>query len=101
MGKTSQKVREILATVPKSIRGRTGYGMDNCLLFSSGYDIAASKESFTAILDEFEEVTGEPPSFFHLNDSATELGSNKDRHVLIGDGFIGVEPFRWLMSDRR
>ncbi|HMI55923.1 MAG TPA: TIM barrel protein, partial [Gemmatimonadaceae bacterium] len=64
-------------------------------------DITASKESLTAILDEFEEVTGEPPSFFHLNDSATELGSNKDRHVLIGDGLIGERPFEWLIQDRR
>jgi deoxyribonuclease IV len=101
MGKTSQEVREILAAVPKSLRGRTGYGLDTCHLFSSGYDITASKESLTAILDEFEEVTGEPPSFFHLNDSATELGSNKDRHVLIGDGLIGERPFEWLMQDRR
>jgi deoxyribonuclease-4 len=101
MGKTSQEVREILAAVPKSLRGRTGYGLDTCHLFSSGYDITASKESLTAILDEFEEVTGEPPSFFHLNDSATELGSNKDRHVLIGDGLIGERPFEWLIQDRR
>jgi len=53
------------------------------------------------VLDEFEKVIGEPPSFFHLNDSATELGSNKDRHVLIEEGYIGKEPFGWLMQDRR
>jgi deoxyribonuclease-4 len=89
MGKTAQEVKEILSHVPKSLRGRTGYGLDTCHLFSSGYDITKSKEAFTAVLDEFEEFTGEPPSFFHLNDSEGELGSNKDRHVLIGDGRIG------------
>ena len=52
------------------------------------------------VLDLFEAATGEPPSFFHLNDSEGALGSNKDRHVLIGDGQIGVEPFRWLLDDR-
>ena len=101
MGKTAQEVSDILAGVPKSLRGRTGYGLDTCHLFSSGYDITASKPAFTAVLDEFEEATGEPPSFFHLNDSEGELGSNKDRHVLIGDGLIGVPPFEWLMHDRR
>ena len=55
----------------------------------------------TSVLDEFEEKAGEPPSFFHLNDSEGELGSNKDRHVLIGDGQIGKPPFEWLMRDRR
>ena len=44
---------------------------------------------------------GSPPSFFHLNDSEGALGSNKDRHVLIGDGQIGKAPFGWLLRDRR
>lgn len=101
MGKTAQEVKDILDAVPAALRSRTGYGLDTCHLFCSGYDIKKSKQSFTAVLDEFEEVVGEPPSFFHLNDSATELGSNRDRHVLIGEGFIGKEPFGWLMQDRR
>lgn len=101
MGKTAEEIAEILSHVPASLRERTGYGLDTCHLYSSGYDIAESKEAFTAILDDFEEKTGEPPSFFHLNDSGDPLGSNKDRHVLIGDGLIGVEPFKWLLADRR
>jgi len=101
MGKTAQEVGQILSNVPKSLRGRTGYGLDTCHLFSSGYDITESKQAFTTVLDEFEETTGELPSFFHLNDSEGELGSNKDRHVLIGDGRIGEEPFEWLMQDPR
>jgi deoxyribonuclease-4 len=101
MGKTSQEIGEILSDVPKPLRARTGYGLDTCHLFSSGYDITKSKAAFTAVLDEFEENAGEPPSFFHLNDSEGELGSNKDRHVLIGDGRIGKQPFEWLMQDRR
>jgi deoxyribonuclease-4 len=101
MGKTAQEVGQILADVPKSLRARTGYGLDTCHLFSSGYDITQSRAALTAVLDEFEENAGEPPSFFHLNDSEGELGSNKDRHVLIGDGRIGKQPFEWLMQDRR
>lgn len=101
MGKTAQEVKEILSHVPKSLRGRTGYGLDTCHLFSSGYDITASRQALTAVLDEFEESTGEPPSFFHLNDSEGELGSNKDRHVLIGEGRIGEQPFEWLIQDPR
>jgi deoxyribonuclease-4 len=101
MGKTAQEIKDILDAVPRAQRARTGYGLDTCHLFSSGYDITKSKSAFTAVLDEFEEVIGEAPSFFHLNDSANELGSNKDRHVLIGEGYIGKEPFGWLMQDRR
>ncbi|MEX2110489.1 MAG: deoxyribonuclease IV [Gemmatimonadaceae bacterium] len=101
MGKTAPEVGEILQHVPKELRARTGYGLDTCHLFSSGYDITKSRPTFTAILDEFERETGEPPSFFHLNDSEGELGSNRDRHVLIGEGRIGKQPFEWLMEDGR
>jgi deoxyribonuclease-4 len=60
-----------------------------------------SEDAVRVVLDQFEGATGEAPSFFHLNDSEGALGSNKDRHVLIGDGKIGAEPFRWLLRDKR
>jgi len=101
MGRTALEIAEILADVPPSLRGRTGYGLDTCHLFASGYDIAGSNKALTSVIDEFEEKTGEPPSFFHLNDSDGELGSNRDRHMLIGEGRIGEEPFHWLMHDPR
>lgn len=99
--KTAAEVGSILRHVPKPLRARTGYGLDTCHLFASGYDITASGDAITRILDEFEEETGEPPGFIHMNDSEGALGSNKDRHTLIGDGRIGVEPFRSLFKDRR
>lgn len=101
MGKTAEEVGEILSHVPGSLRARTGYGLDTCHLFASGYDLTKSKQAFTAVLDEFEKKAGEPPLFFHLNDSEGELGSNRDRHVLIGEGHIGKQPFEWLMEDPR
>ena len=87
--------------VPKELRHRTGYGLDTCHLYASGFDIASSEDGLRSVLDEFESAAGEPPSFFHLNDSEGELGSNRDRHVLLGEGHIGAEPFRWLLRDRR
>lgn len=101
MGRTAEEVGEILSHVPKSLRDRTGYGLDTCHLYASGHDITMSEDAVRVVLDQFEEATGEAPSFFHLNDSEGALGTNKDRHVLIGDGQIGVEPFRWLLRDRR
>lgn len=101
MGRTAAEVGAILRYVPDSLRERTGYGLDTCHLLVSGYDIRLSSAALEAILDEFEDACGEPPSFFHLNDSAGDLGSNLDRHVLIGEGTVGKEPFRWLLNDRR
>ena len=49
----------------------------------------------------YGSAVGEPPAFFHLNDSEGALGSNKDRHALLGEGQIGEAPFGWLLADRR
>lgn len=101
IGRTAEEVALILSHIPARLRSRAGYGLDTCHLHASGYDIQTSRERLTAILDEFEQAVGEPPSFFHLNDSANELGSNRDRHMNIGEGTIGVEPFAWLFADAR
>jgi deoxyribonuclease-4 len=98
--KTPAEVGAILKDIPAALRGRTGYGLDTCHLFASGFDLRVPG-TMTRVLDEFEQATGEPPSFFHLNDSEGEMGSNKDRHTLIGEGQIGVEAFRELVNDPR
>jgi deoxyribonuclease-4 len=101
VGRTSAEIAQILSHVPGHLRSRTGYGLDTCHLYSSGYDIARSEEHFKSILDDFDATIGESPRFFHLNDSDGELGSNRDRHTLIGDGRIGADAFRWLLHDPR
>ena len=101
MARTPEEVGAILAHVPKRLRARTGYGLDTCHLFASGYDLRESPATLRSVLDAFEEATGETPGFFHLNDSEGALGSNRDRHVLIGDGKIGAEAFGWLLADSR
>jgi deoxyribonuclease-4 len=97
--KTPDEIAAILSDVPAPLRGRTGYGLDTCHLFASGFDIRNG--NLSKVIDEFEKTIGEPPRFFHLNDSEGALGSNKDRHVLIGEGQIGVEPFKALLEDPR
>ncbi len=101
IGRTAGEIGAILSSIPAPLRRRVGYGLDTCHLYSAGHDITESRERLTKILDAFEEAAGGPPSFLHLNDSAGELGSNRDRHVLLGEGHIGVEPFVWLLNDRR
>ena len=101
MARTAEEVGSILRHVPRKHRARTGYGLDTCHLFASGYDLRESAATLRGVLDAFEEATGEAPGFFHLNDSEGALASNRDRHVLIGDGMIGAEAFGWLLADRR
>ena len=46
------EVASILHNVPDKLRHRTGYGLDTCHLFASGYDLRVSPEAFKGILDE-------------------------------------------------
>ncbi len=101
MGRTPEEIGAVLASVPPALRSRTGYGLDTCHLFAAGNDISESESALTGVLDAFESIAGEAPGFFHLNDSEGALGSNRDRHMLIGEGAIGQAPFGWLLRDRR
>jgi deoxyribonuclease-4 len=101
MARTAEEVGLILRDVPARLRPRTGYGLDTCHLYASGYDLRESAERVGSVLDAFEKMTGEQPGFFHLNDSEGALASNRDRHTLIGDGAIGAEAFGWLLADPR
>jgi deoxyribonuclease-4 len=101
MARTAEEVGAILRHVPQRLRARTGYGLDTCHLYASGYDIAKSRDELTRVLDAFESASGERPGFFHLNDSEGALGSNRDRHTLIGEGAIGENAFEWLLRDPR
>jgi deoxyribonuclease-4 len=97
--RTAEEIHAALSLVPPALRPRTGYGLDTCHLFASGYDITGG--ALPSVLDQFESVIGERPAFFHLNDSEGALGSNRDRHTLLGQGKIGLEPFLDLLRDPR
>ena len=101
MGRTPDEIAIMLAQVPAALRHRTGYGLDTCHLFAAGHPIHESAARLREVLDTFERTIGEPPAFFHLNDSQHPFGSNKDRHALLGEGQLGAEPFRWLLEDPR
>lgn len=78
-----------------------GVCIDTCHIFVSGYDVRTS-EAWEKTLNEFDHIIGLPFLYaFHLNDSVKELGSKVDRHQALGEGKIGWECFRFLMTDSR
>lgn len=101
IGRSPEEVGMILSRIPSALRPRAGFGLDTCHLHASGHPIAESPERQRAVLDAFERAAGERPAFLHLNDSQGAFASNRDRHMLLGEGTIGVEPFRWLLADER
>ncbi|MGE3260087.1 MAG: deoxyribonuclease IV, partial [Geobacter sp.] len=74
---------------------------DTCHTFAAGYD-TTSPQGYQAVMDEFDRVLGlERLQCFHFNDSKKGLGSRVDRHDHIGQGMLGLEPFRLIMNDPR
>lgn len=74
---------------------------DTCHTFAAGYDIR-TKRVYNATLKEFDQVIGlDRIKVFHLNDAKKGLGSRVDRHEHIGKGALGLEAFRFLLTDRR
>lgn len=68
---------------------RLGLCLDSCHLFASGYDIR-SHAGMDAVLREIAEKIGlERVGSLHLNDSQTQLASNRDRHANVGEGELG------------
>ena len=80
---------------------RIGVCFDTCHAFAAGYDIR-TESAYAETMDRFDETVGlDRLKFFHVNDSKTPFGSNKDRHEHIGQGEIGLDGFRNLLQDPR
>ena len=80
---------------------RLGVCFDTCHVFAAGYDIR-SAAAYSKTIDEFDKAIGlKRLKCFHFNDSKFELGSRKDRHAHIGDGYIGLEGFAHFVNDDR
>jgi deoxyribonuclease-4 len=94
---------EHLAEIITQLDGspRVGICLDTCHLIASGYDIV-SEHGYQATIADFERIVGLGRlQVFHGNDSKKPCASRVDRHEHIGEGCLGLEPFRRLMHDSR
>jgi len=82
-------------------KSRVGVCIDTCHTFAAGYELR-TKEGFEKTFQDFEEIVGfNYLKGIHLNDSMKEFASRLDRHESIGDGLMGIEPFKFIMNDKR
>lgn len=87
VGRTFEELREILDRVELS--DKMGVCLDTCHVFDGGYDIVNHLDD---VLEQFDRIIGlNKLKAIHLNDSKNPMGSHKDRHEVIGGGFIGLE----------
>ena len=87
VGRSFEELKAILDKVDLS--DKLGICLDTCHVYDGGYDIV---NHLDAVLNEFDAIIGlEKLKAIHLNDSKNPYKSHKDRHEVIGGGYIGIE----------
>ena len=99
LGSRFEELARLRALIPAALRRRVGFCADTCHLYAAGYDLVGD---FDGVWRDWDRVVGlRHLRALHLNDSKTPFASRRDRHERIGDGSLGAEPFRRLMTDSR
>lgn len=96
IGYEFDQIKKIIEKVEK--RDRIGVCLDIAHAFEAGYDLS-NRDGIEKTFESFDKMIGmKRIHLLHLNDSKTPLGSRKDRHWHIGEGYIGPEGFRYLVN---
>lgn len=85
------------AALPAEVRALVGVCLDTCHAFAAGIELA-TPEHWEALVDQIEAACGAGSlGLVHTNDCKFELGSHRDRHEWIGDGFLGEAAFQAML----
>lgn len=99
LGGSFEQVAELL----EKLRGMVPVAacIDTCHTHVAGYDIV-SEAGMSETLRKLDESVGlANVKVWHCNDAKAAMGSKLDRHQHIGQGTIGLGPFRRLLNDPR
>ena len=96
MGVSFEELGAMIAAVDGD--QRVGICLDTAHLFEAGHDLR-TQAGVDGALEALDAACGaERLVMLHLNDSKTPLGSNRDRHENIGQGELGLDAFRALVT---
>jgi deoxyribonuclease-4 len=99
LGGSFEQVAELVGRLKS--HAPVGVCLDTCHTHVSGYDLV-TVDGYAETMNKIAATTGfDAVRVWHCNDAKAPRGSKLDRHEHIGQGTIGVEPFRWLLNDRR
>ena len=94
IGSKFEELKQIINGV--KLKDKLGVCLDTCHVSDGGYDI---KNNLDSVLEEFDKIIGiDRLKAIHINDSMNPIGSHKDRHQKIGEGYLGVETFERIIE---
>jgi len=92
------KFDEIGLIIKKVKNKNLGICFDTCHAFASGYDLR-DKKTVDKTIKDFDKMIGlDKLKILHFNDSKVDLGANRDRHEIIGQGFLGKDGFKAIIN---
>ena len=96
VGRSFEEIRKIIDGTELS--DKLGVCLDTCHVYDAGYDVVNNLDD---VLDEFDRIIGiDRLKAIHINDSKNPFESHKDRHEVIGGGFIGIEAFERIINHK-
>lgn len=94
VGGKFEELRKIIDGV--RLKDNIGVCIDTCHLWDGGYDVV---NDLDGVLAKFDEVIGLDRLYaVHLNDSKNVFESHKDRHEVIGGGYIGENALKAVVT---
>ena len=100
LGHSFEQLSAVLDLLPEFAE-RLDVCLDTAHLWGAGYDISSAVAT-RQLLHHFDETIGlSHLKVIHLNDTQMALGSHRDVHARLGEGIIGEEGLRALLSDPR
>jgi len=96
--KDFQEIGRVFEGIDSSKKNNVGVCVDTCHIFAAGiYDLRSCDEVDRMFVDFDRYIGLDKFNLLHLNDSKTIFGSKKDRHELLGEGYIWGESFSSLI----
>ena len=94
IGRSFEEIKYIIDHV--ELKEHIGVCLDTCHVFDGGYDLINHLDE---VIDDFDRIIGlSYLKAVHLNDSMNGLGSHKDRHQKIGEGSLGLETIKKIIT---
>jgi deoxyribonuclease-4 len=99
LGGSFEQVAELVERL--KAHAPVGVCLDTCHTHVAGYDMVTT-EGYAETMNKIAAtVTFDAVKVWHCNDAKAAKGSKLDRHTHIGEGTMGLEPFRWILNDPR
>ena len=94
VGRNFEELERIIELV--DCKDKIGVCFDTCHTWDGGYDLV---EDLDGVLRTFDQIIGlDRLKAVHLNDSMNARDSHKDRHQKIGEGEIGAEALKRIVT---